>query len=142
MEFRKLGEFCTVKGGKRLPKGTQLQESKTNHPYLRIKDFNNGNIDINNLMYISEEVFNKISNYTINKGNIFLSIVGTIGLVDVIEEELDKSSLTENAVKIYSNDEKQLSTEFLSYFLKSTMGQHEISIRTVGSTQPKLAITR
>ncbi|HDV6050893.1 TPA: restriction endonuclease subunit S, partial [Staphylococcus pseudintermedius] len=91
---------------------------------------------------ISEEVFNKISNYTINKGNIFLSIVGTIGLVDVIEEELDKSSLTENAVKIYSNDEKQLSTEFLSYFLKSTMGQHEISIRTVGSTQPKLAITR
>ncbi|MCO6332790.1 restriction endonuclease subunit S [Staphylococcus epidermidis] len=142
MEFRKLGEFCTVKGGKRLPKGTQLQESKTNHPYLRIKDFNNGNIDINNLMYISEEVFNKISNYTINKGNIFLSIVGTIGLVDVIEEELDKSSLTENAVKIYSNDEKQLSTEFLSYYLKSTMGQHEISIRTVGSTQPKLAITR
>lgn len=142
MEFRKLGEFCTVKGGKRLPKGTQLQESKTNHPYLRIKDFNNGNIDINNLMYISEEVFNKISNYTINKGNIFLSIVGTIGLVDIIEEELDKSSLTENAVKIYSNDEKQLSTEFLSYYLKSTMGQHEISIRTVGSTQPKLAITR
>ncbi|WP_381543572.1 restriction endonuclease subunit S [Staphylococcus aureus] len=142
MEFRKLGEFCTVKGGKRLPKGTQLQESKTNHPYLRIKDFNNGNIDINNLMYISEEVFNKISNYTINKGNIFLSIVGTIGLVDVIEEELDKSSLTENAVKIYSNDEKQLSTEFLSYYLKSTMGQHEIRIRTVGSTQPKLAITR
>lgn len=142
MEFRTLGEFCTVKGGKRLPKGTQLQESKTNHPYLRIKDFNNGNIDINNLMYISEEIFNKISNYTINKGNIFLSIVGTIGLVDVIEEELDKSSLTENAVKIYSNDEKQLSTEFLSYYLKSTMGQHEISIRTVGSTQPKLAITR
>lgn len=142
MEFRKLGEFCTVKGGKRLPKGTQLQKSKTNHPYLRIKDFNNGNIDINNLMYISEEIFNEISNYTINKGNIFLSIVGTIGLVDVIEEELDKSSLTENAVKIYSNDEKQLSTEFLSYYLKSTMGQHEISIRTVGSTQPKLAITR
>ncbi|EGQ3120304.1 restriction endonuclease subunit S [Staphylococcus pseudintermedius] len=31
---------------------------------------------------------------------------------------------------------------FLSYFLKSDQGQNEMFIRTVGSTQPKLAITR
>ncbi|EGQ2800015.1 restriction endonuclease subunit S, partial [Staphylococcus pseudintermedius] len=50
--------------------------------------------------------------------------------------------LTENAVRIRSFNESVLSTKFLSYFLKSDQGQNEMFIRTVGSTQPKLAITR
>ncbi len=28
-----LGDICTIKGGKRLPKGKQLSSNKTKHPY-------------------------------------------------------------------------------------------------------------
>lgn len=142
MEYKKLGDYCEVKGGKRLPKGEQLVEYETNHPYLRISDYSNGSVNLNNLKYITEETFQKISRYIINEGDIFLSIVGTIGIVDFIDYKLDSASLTENAVRIRSFNESVLSTKFLSYFLKSNQGQNETFIRTVGSTQPKLAITR
>lgn len=142
MEYKKLGDYCEVKGGKRLPKGEQLVEYETNHPYLRISDYSNGSVNLNNLKYITEETFRKISRYIINEGDIFLSIVGTIGIVDFIDYKLDSASLTENAVRIRSFNESVLSTKFLSYFLKSNQGQNETFIRTVGSTQPKLAITR
>ncbi|EHT8095817.1 restriction endonuclease subunit S [Staphylococcus pseudintermedius] len=142
MEYKKLGDYCEVKGGKRLPKGDQLVEYKTNHPYLRIKDYSNGSVNLNNLNYVTNETFQKISRYIINEGDIFLSIVGTIGIVDFINYKLDGASLTENAVRIRSINENILNTKFLSYFLKSDQGQNEMFIRTVGSTQPKLAITR
>ncbi len=142
MVYRKLGDYCEVKGGKRLPKGEQLVEYETNHPYLRISDYSNGSVNLNNLKYVTEETFQKISRYIINEGDIFLSIVGTIGIVDFIDYKLDSASLTENAVRIRSFNESVLSTKFLSYFLKSDQGQNEMFIRTVGSTQPKLAITR
>lgn len=142
MEYKKLGDYCEVKGGKRLPKGEQLVEYETNHPYLRISDYSNGSVNLNNLKYVTEETFQKISRYIINEGDIFLSIVGTIGIVDFIDYKLDSASLTENAVRIRSFNESVLCTKFLSHFLKSNQGQNEMFIRTVGSTQPKLAITR
>lgn len=142
MKYDKLGNLCLVKGGKRLPKGKALLDYKTEHPYLRITDYASGNIDLENLKYISNDVFDSISKYTINKKDIFLSIVGTIGIVDIIDEKLDGASLTENAVKIIVKDRTKIDVNYLAYYLKSTMGQYEIDIRTVGSTQKKLAITR
>lgn len=138
MKYDKLGNLCLVKGGKRLPKGKALLDYKTEHPYLRITDYASGNIDLKNLKYISNDVFDSISKYTINKKDIFLSIVGTIGIVDIIDEKLDGASLTENAVKIIVKDRTKIDVNYLAYYLKSTMGQYEIDIRTVGSTQKNL----
>ena len=138
MEFNLLDNIAYVRGGKRLPKGHSLTQSITNHPYLRISDYNkNGLVDMKNLQYIEDETFEKISNYIIEEGNIFLSIVGTIGIVDYINSELDGASLTENAVKIIIKDENIYDSKFLAYYLKSPKGQFEINSRTVGSTQKK-----
>ena len=40
-----LGELYEVKGGKRLPKGHSLQDTKTKYPYIRVTDVANGSID-------------------------------------------------------------------------------------------------
>lgn len=142
MEYKELEQIALVKGGKRLPKGHQLVDIKTNHPYLRITDYTNGFVDLDQLKYISEETFEIISRYIINSGDVFLSIVGTIGIVDYIDESLDGANLTENAVKIEVKNIEDYSPIYLSYYLKSPAGQHEINSRTVGSTQKKLAIKR
>jgi len=139
---QKLGDICEVKGGKRLPKGEALIEEENNHPYLRIVDFVNGGIDESNLKYVPESVYEKIKRYTVSENDIFLSIVGTIGLCGTIPSYLDGANLTENAVKIYPKNGVKLNPLFLMYYLLSDVGQHQIDIRTVGSTQPKLAITR
>ena len=101
MEFKELDDIAFVKGGKRLPKGQMLVTYKTKHPYLRISDYDKkGKVDLKKIQYVKNETFEEIKNYIISKGDVFLSIVGTIGIVDYINDELDGASLTENAVKI------------------------------------------
>lgn len=143
MEFKELDDIAFVKGGKRLPKGQMLVTYKTKHPYLRISDYDKkGKVDLKKIQYVKNETFEEIKNYIISKGDVFLSIVGTIGIVDYINDELDGASLTENAVKITVKDNEKYNPIFLTYYLKSPSGQFEIHSRTVGTTQKKLAIKR
>jgi len=137
----RVGEFANVKGGKRLPAGTSLIPYRTSHPYLRIVDFRDGRIDKSALLYVPDEVFPRIARYTITSKDIYISIVGSIGLVGVIDDELDGASLTENAAKI-CNIAPHVDREYLTAFLRSDWGQRQIRALTVGSTQPKLALFR
>ena len=134
-----LGEVVRIKGGKRLPKGEALQESPNSHPYLRIVDMGEKFIKKTNLQYVPNSVFPKISRYITNTNDVLLSIVGTIGLVAIVDDELDNASLTENCVKL-TCDMKKIDPGFLYYFLTSSVGQDEIRAGRVGSTQPKLPL--
>jgi type I restriction enzyme S subunit len=135
----KLGEICKVKGGKRLPKGKNLTTVPNSHPYIRVRDMGEKYLPINNLEYVPNEIFPSIKNYIVDKGDLLLSIVGTVGLVSLVNDELDKASLTENCVKIIPQKDI-IDNEFLYYFLKSNIGQEEIFRKIVGAVQPKLPI--
>ncbi|MBL7754302.1 MAG: restriction endonuclease subunit S [Chitinophagaceae bacterium] len=135
----KLGEICKVKGGKRLPKGNNLTTVPNLHPYIRVRDMGEKYLPINNLEYVPNEVFPSIKNYIVDKGDLLLSIVGTVGLVSLVNDELDKASLTENCVKIIPQKDI-VDNEFLYYILKSNIGQEEIFRKIVGAVQPKLPI--
>ena len=134
-----LGDIAKIKGGKRLPKGEVLQETQNTHPYLRIVDMGEKFIKKTSLQYVPDDVFPKISRYITNTNDVLLSIVGTIGLVAVVDEGLDNASLTENCVKL-TCDPGKVDPEFLYYFLTSSVGQDEIRAGRVGSTQPKLPL--
>jgi type I restriction enzyme S subunit len=135
----KLGKICKVKGGKRLPKGNNLTSIPNSHPYIRVRDMGKKYLPINNLEYVPNEVFPSIKNYIVDKGDLILSIVGSVGLVSLVNENLDRASLTENCVKIIPQKDI-LNNEFLYYFLTSNFGQAEIYKKTVGAVQPKLPI--
>lgn len=137
--LKTIREFAEVKGGKRLPKGKRLSEKKTTHPYIRVVDFTDGRISLSNLLYVPEEVFPNIKRYIVESGDVVISIVGTIGLVATIPSELHEANLTENAAKILIED-TTVDSQYLSYYLKSSIGQHEIQRNTVGSTQSKLPL--
>ena len=110
-----LGEVCDIKGGKRLPKGKSLVLGKTDHPYIRITDFNGNSINKKNLQFVPEIIFNEISRYIVNENDIIISIVGTIGLVAKIDIELNNASLTENCVKLINL--KDVDNNYLYYYL-------------------------
>lgn len=124
-----------------MPRGKNLQTEKNSHPYIRVRDMHDGFISKTDLLYVPDDVFPRISRYIINKNNVFISIVGTIGLIGIIDSELDGANLTENAAKVCvtSND---LLPQFLVYYLSSREGQNQINSLTVGTTQPKLALNR
>jgi type I restriction enzyme S subunit len=135
----KLGDLAEVKGGKRLPKGELLVNYETPHPYIRVTDLGKKWIRKNSLLFVTPEIQKSISRYTVNSGDVILSIVGSIGFVGRISEELDGANLTENCVKFLTN-KKLIDKDFLFYYLTSNQGQEEIEKRNVGSTQPKLPL--
>ncbi|MBO4508022.1 MAG: restriction endonuclease subunit S [Spirochaetaceae bacterium] len=97
----RLGEVCTIKGGKRLPMGSSFSENVTNHVYIRVSDMKNNTISLDDLHYISDEVYEKIKNYIITTDDIYMTIVGaTIGKCGIIPDCLNNMNLTENAARI------------------------------------------
>ena len=81
----RIGDFCFVKGGKRLPKGQKLLDEPTNYPYIRVADFTNeGTIDLGDIKYISKEIHERISRYVIHSDDLNISIAGTIGKTGII----------------------------------------------------------
>jgi|SRR3989344_1543541 len=139
-EVVKLGNICEVKSGKRLPMGRFLVEYKTNHPYIRVRDLQNRTIKVNELLFLDEETFKKISRYLITKDDVYISIVGSIGMVGLVPENISGANLTENCARLTNLN--RITKEWLSYFLNSRNGQNQIKSLTVGTTQGKLALFR
>lgn len=135
-----LRDLVKIKGGKRLPKGEVLIKDKTSHPYIRVRDLSGRRyLELDNqIEYLDEEVFKSISRYTVNEGDIVISIVGTIGLVSIIGKTLDGANLTENCVKLI--ELKNVNRDYLYYYLTSIYGKRELEKGTVGAVQAKLPI--
>jgi type I restriction enzyme, S subunit len=135
----RIGEVGTVKGGKRLPKGSGFVERVTEHPYIRITDMKNGSVNISSVPYVSKEVFEKISRYTISSKDIYVTIAGTIGDAGKIPEELDGANLTENAAKI---EFKSIDLNYFVLVLRSAFVKNQFLQKVVQMAQPKLALHR
>jgi type I restriction enzyme M protein len=138
----KLGEISRIKGGKRIPKGLNFANSKTDYPFIRVVDFMENSVNLESLKYIEKNVFDQISNYTISVFDIYISIAGTIGLVGIIPEILNGKSLTENAAKIVLNDLKSNNQKYILEVLQSEIVNHQIIDLTHGVGIPKLGLER
>ena len=142
MEWKevRLGDVCEIKGGKRLPKGLNLITQKSSHPYIRVRDLGKSKtLELNSSYeYVDEITQKQIQRYITLKGDILISIVGTIGLIAIVGGSLNGANLTENCVKLVKLD--NIDSEYLYYYLKSPLGQQNISRGTVGAVQAKLPI--
>jgi len=138
----RLSDVCLVKGGKRLPKGTDFSKEKTAYPYIRVADFQNGSVNTKNLKYLDYDTHIQIKRYMINRDDVYISITGNIGIVGMIPDELDGTNLTENAARLIIKDKSILDRDFLALFLQSPFGQKQIRKRTNIVGQSKLALTR
>ena len=141
-EMIELGSICDVKGGKRLPKGESFENNITKYPYIRVVDFEKYSINIKNIKYISEKIFQIIKNYVISSDDIFISIAGTIGLVGRVPVEFSGANLTENAAKLVLKDTTKISIDYLMFILGSSFVQNQIKNKTYAVGVPKLALER
>lgn len=141
-EEKTIDEIAYIKGGKRLPKGEKLTVEKTTHPYIRVTDFNDlGTIDIGNVQFITDSIYEQIKNYTITSKDLYISIAGTIGKTGIIPKELDGANLTENACKlVYKNNE--IFNKYVYYYTLTRMFTDQILDKTKMTAMPKLALTR
>ncbi|MBS7786617.1 restriction endonuclease subunit S [Flavobacterium sp. CYK-55] len=137
-EIKKLQDFCDIKGGKRLPKGEELNDNKNGNPYIKVADMTKKKFVVlnNSFQYVADDIQKSISRYIVQNGDIIISIVGTIGLVNIIDSSLDEANLTENCYRL--TNFKTVHSDYIYYYLISPLGKQEIELRTVGGVQGKL----
>ena len=137
--WTRVGNIASVRGGKRIPKGMSFSAEPTDHGYIRVTDMKNHTVMMDNLKYISDEVFSYIQNYTVAKNDLYITIAGTIGAVGEIPDELEGMNLTENAVKVSS---VLINKHFLCLMLQSEYVQKQFKHKTYQVAMPKLGLER
>jgi type I restriction enzyme S subunit len=137
-KIKMLSEIATIKGGKRLPKGEELNDLKLGRPYVKVADMKKTKYLVlnNKFQYVSNDIQSLISRYIINTGDLIISIVGTVGMINIIDDSLNNANLTENCFKI--NAFKLINANYLYHYLNSEIGMRVIEERTVGGVQGKL----
>lgn len=139
----RLGDVSTVKGGKRLPKGSEYSDNATGSRYVRVTDWNDYEIDPAHVRWISSEAASSIRRYTISSVDLFISIAGSIGLVASVPAELNGAYLTENAAKIVLREDVEIDREYLLLVMRSGSLTSQIrQQKGVGGGVPKLALFR
>ncbi len=135
-----LRNICKIRSGKRLPKGTDFSDRITNHKYIRARDIKAGKINGSELVYITEDIHDKLSRYIVNTDDIVITIVGaSVGDVAYVTEEFDGINLTENAVRL-TDFEDCVNSKYLMYILNSKKYWELMQQIAGGSAQPKLGI--
>ena len=135
----RLVDVAEVKGGKRLPANANLVSTPTSHPYIRGRDIRDGKITFDDPMYVLDADFEKIRRYTVDSGDVCITIVGNIGDVGITPPNLHRASLTENAVKLV-NLREDFDARFLMYALLTPEAQSQMKLSAAGAAQPKLGI--
>lgn len=134
-----LGAICSIKGGKRLPKGHSLVDQKTDHPYIKSRDIRGGAVEGTKLQFVEDSTFEKIKRYIVNQGDICVTIVANIGDVGTVPAFLDGACLTENAVKL-TNLKQGISSIFLAYTLSMPHYKGYMELLAAGAAQSKLGL--
>jgi type I restriction enzyme S subunit len=137
-----IADICEVRGGKRLPKGEEYSSVPTPFRYIRVLDLKGGNVDESALVYLKPEVQAEIARYTVNAGDVIISIAGSIGLVAAVPQSLDGVNLTENAAKLVPRQPRLYEAEYLATFLGSNHAQSQIHSYVGKVTIGKLALFR
>ena len=142
-EISNIGFQCQVKGGKRIPLGSKLVKEDTGFPYIKAGNIKNGRISQKELEYLTPELRKKLIRYTVEKGDICITVVGVnIGDIGIVPEELHLANLTENANKLLIKDKNKINNVYLTFYLMMGFIQNELFSNIRASGVPKLAIFR
>lgn len=143
--FTKLSSVAIVKGGKRIPKGYGYSEDTTPYYYLRVADMGaDTQVDVNNLMNISEDVFKILEKYEITEGELAISIAGTIGKTTILKNIPygKRIILTENCAKILVKQNVELLSEYLKICLDLPIVKKQLDLNYIQTTIPKLGLDK
>jgi type I restriction enzyme S subunit len=108
-------------------------------PYVRPKEIDNHEIDLSSLRRTTPEIAEQYRRSSLLPGDIILSIVGTIGKVAKVPEELMGGNITQSSARIRVDQSKML-PDFLAYLLKSPVLVEQFNTARMGTAVQRLNI--
>ncbi len=142
-ETYKLSNLCDIGSSKRI-----FQHEYVNNgiPFLRSKEVIDkalGSFEPKDLLFISHEKFNEIkSKYNIPKaGELLLSSVGNRSGIPYVIKEADGDFYFKDGNLTWFKNFKSLDSNFLFYWINSSVGQNTLNGIMIGSAQKALTIS-
>jgi len=132
-----LDEVCEILPGE--PYGTKDYTDQSNNsiPYIRIQDIKNGVIDLSVAKHVNPKP--KQGSLT-RKGDLLLSISGTIGKTAIVNKSSENKLITSGMVIVRPNENKIVS-EFLNLGFSSQFVLSQLQSETTGATISHLSLT-
>lgn len=139
----KLSKLVEIKGGKRIPKGQYYSSEFTDYRYLRVSNMKDyGLIDWDSLNYISQDIYEFLERYKVEKGDVVISIAGTVGKTAFIEKDISNIILTENCAKLVIRNKETLLPKYLHILLELSTSKRQIELGFIQTTIPKLGFDK
>jgi type I restriction enzyme S subunit len=90
-------------------------------PYVKVLNIRGGRVELARIRRTSPEIHKQYRRSSVRKGDILLTIRGTVGRLAIVPEELDGGNITQDTVRI--NVLGNVFREFVFWFLSSPAAQ-------------------
>ena len=127
----KVGTGLTPKGGSQV----YLEEGI---PFLRSQNIHFEGLQLDNVVYISNEIHNKMSNSKVLPNDVLFNVTGnSIGRCYFTEHDSVEYNVNQHVCIIRPNE--KIDTKYLYYCLYSKIGQNQVVINNTGSGKEGLS---
>jgi type I restriction enzyme S subunit len=121
---KKIGSGVTPRGGSEV-------YSESGIPFLRSQNIHFGGLNLENVVYISDELHKNMSGSKVQSGDVLFNITGaSIGRCCFISGPQEYNV---NQHVCIVRPKKELETRFLNYFFSSQIGQYQVNLNITGS---------
>lgn len=138
--YLKLNEVVSGPFGSSLKSESYL--SSGDIPFVRIENIKGGfDINMDNIIYISQYDNDRIKNSQLKINDIILSKVGnSIGFFARVDETIGTCNISENNIGIKLSNYSDVEKHYILSYLNSLYAQKLVLRRTSGNAQPKLNV--
>ncbi|MDR7074161.1 restriction endonuclease subunit S [Fictibacillus barbaricus] len=126
-----LDSLANFRSGAAIP-AKEYQENGV--PYVRIKNLNESSILLDDMIYVKEDFSMNNPKAVLNKGNIIISRVGTIGKAALVDQRLEGSIANQHITIVESNSE-HIIPEYLNFYLQTPWAVDQLMQKASGAAQ-------
>jgi restriction endonuclease S subunit len=109
-------------------------------PLLRIKDLRRNEIEVEKVVYLPESARKLLGNSFVKQNDFLISRSGTIGVVAIVNKDIDGFAFGSFMIKFNLKNENVLNREFLSYYLNCKLLIDLLQRDKIGAIQGNITI--
>lgn len=102
-------------------------------PLIRVNNFQDGRLELSDVMYIAPEIEGKYRRTRLNGGEVLLTIVGSVGQVAVVPRRLAGFNVARAVAVIHPKE--TIAPEWIAICLRSPLSQHLLGSRANTTVQ-------
>lgn len=134
-EVKLISEVIEIKDGTH----ASPKPKEDGYPLITSKHISGDKIDFKSANLISKEDYDEVNRRSkVDTGDILISMIGTVGLIHLIQEEVIDFAIKN--VGLFKTSQKDVISEYLYLFLKSNDMKNYIEVRLAGTTQKYISL--